>query len=217
MIYVSASKRKPAVNMMAKISFLKDAKVDSPRPIGENPHFAAAAAKLAEYQSELRGFREAIDRENARWYAAQQPGGDGDAIEIADRMLDGQNLAADQDTATKLAELEKKIRIIRPAIARQQEVVDRIRGELSVQAAKLVRDRHRKALANIMVAARALVAAANAERAIRGELLNLGFEAPESILPPPQLAAPLILGDESFHDSAISHFRRQLEGLGILP
>jgi hypothetical protein len=131
-------------------------------------------------------------------------------------MIDGQPLTAhDRDTATKLRELERKTEVIRPAIARQREAVDLIRGELSVQAARLVKDRHRAALARIMEAARALIAAAAAERSIRGQLLDLGFEAPESILPAPRLAAALILGSEDLQDSAISHFRRQLEELGI--
>jgi hypothetical protein len=113
--------------------------------------------------------------------------------------------------------IERRIEILRPAIGRQQETVDRIRGELSVEAAKTVQAKHRKALAGILEAARTLVAAATVERAIRGELLDLGFEVVESIVPAPRLATPLILGDENFHDSAIAHYRRQLEALGILP
>jgi hypothetical protein len=88
-------------------------------------------------------------------------------------MIDGQPLTADdRDTATKLRELERKTEVIRPAIARQKEAVDLIRGELSAAAARLVRDRHRKALANILDAARALIAASAAERSIRAELLE---------------------------------------------
>jgi hypothetical protein len=106
---------------------------------------------------------------------------------------------------------------MRPAIGKQQEILDRIRGELSIEAAKMVQAGHRKAMANILDAARALVAAATQERAIRGELLDNGFEVIESILPAPRLAAPLILGDESFPDSAISYFAQQLRELGIEP
>ena len=187
------------------------------RPIGEDRRYREAAEKLVKFQSELRELRAAIDRENASWYAKQSGEVDEDAIGRADRMLGGQNLADDRDAATKLRELEKKIAIIRPAIGRQQELVNRIRGELSLEAGRLVQDRHRKALAKILDAARALVAAANAEREIRGQLLDNGFEVVESIVPPPRLAAPLILGDENFHDSAIAHFVRQLRELGVEP
>jgi hypothetical protein len=68
-----------------------------------------------------------------------------------------------------------------------------------------------------MVAARALVAAASAERAIRGELLDNGFEAIDAILPGPRLAAPLALGAENICDSPLWHFARQLRELGIEP
>jgi hypothetical protein len=194
--------------------FSKEA--DSLRPIGENRQYREAAEKLARFQGELRELRAANDQENAAWYAKQSGSiDDEDAIGRADRMLGGQNLADDRSTQTKLAALEEKIRILRPAIAKQQELVDQFRGELSVEAAKLVQDRHRKALAKILEAARALIAAANAERRIRGELLELGFEAIDSIVPPPRLAAPLVLGDEGFYDSPIAHFKRQLEELGI--
>jgi hypothetical protein len=140
---------------------------------------------------------------------------DEDAIARADRMLDGQNLADDRDIQTKFRELEKKIAILRPAIGKQQEILNRIRGELSLEAGRLVQDRHRKALVKILEAARALVAAANAERSIRGELLDLGFEVIESITPPPRFAAPLAIGYESWCDSPLAHFKRHLEELGI--
>jgi hypothetical protein len=201
--------------MMTKIQFSKEPKVDSLRPIGDDRRYAEAHAKLAKFQDELRRLREAIDRENARWYAAQQPAGGGDAIEIADRMIDGRTIPDDQDSPAKLAKLERKIEVLRLAIAKQSEIVDRLRGELSVEAARLVQVRHRKALVKILDAARALVAAANAERGIRAELLDLGFEVLDSILPAPRLAAPLILGDENFHDSAIAYFVRQLGELGL--
>jgi hypothetical protein len=205
------------LNVVARINqFSKEAKVvDSPRPIAENPRFAEAQAKLAKFQGELRGLREAIDRENAAWYARQASSSNEDVIGRADRMLDGETLADDRDTATKLRELEKKIEILRPAIGKQRELLDSIRGELSVEAARLVQDRHRKALVKILDAARALVAVATVERAIRRELLDNGFEVIDSITPAPRLATPLILGDESFYDSAIAHFARQLDELGI--
>jgi hypothetical protein len=137
------------------------------------------------------------------------------AASVFKEVVNGQHLADDRDTQTKLRELEKKIGILRPAIGKQREIVDRIRGELSVEAARLVQDRHRAALAKLLGAARALVAAGTAERAIRGELLEQGYEIIDSIMPAPRLAAPLILGDESFHDSAIAYFKRQLRELGI--
>jgi hypothetical protein len=42
-----------------------------------------------------------------------------------------------------------------------------------------------------------------------------GFEVIDSIAPAPRLAAPLILGDESFLDSPLCHYKLHLEELGI--
>jgi hypothetical protein len=158
------------------------------RPISENPRFAEAQAKLARFHGELHGLREAIDRENASWYAKQSSSISEDAILLADRMLDSQTLADDRDTATKLRELEKKIAIIRPAIARQQELVDRLRGELSVEAAKTVQAKHRKALANILEAARDLVAAANAVLVVKNILILASMLSTAAFLAAPATA-----------------------------
>lgn len=205
------------MNLMPRKETFHGQKAEQLRPIGEDRRFAEAQTKLARFQNELHELRAAIDRENASWYARQAGPLDDDAVGRADRMLDGQNLADDRDTQTKRRELEKKIEIIWPAIVKQSELVDRLRGELSIAACQTLQDRHRKALANILEAARTLIAASAAERAVRAELLDRGFEVVESILPAPRLAAPLILGDERLQDSAISHFRRQLQGLGIDP
>jgi hypothetical protein len=193
------------VNVMAKISFLKDAKVDSPRPIAENRRFAEAQAKLAKFQGELSALREAVDRENASWYARQSSSIDEDAIGRADRMLDGQNLADDRSTQTKLAALEEKIRIIRPAIG------------LSAGAGRLVQDRHCKALLGILQAARHLAEAAAAERSIRRQLLDDGYEALDAFTPAPRFGIPLAMGDENICDSALWHYKKQLRELGIEP
>jgi hypothetical protein len=80
----------------------------SPRPISENPRYREAAEKLARFQNELRALRQAIDATNATWYAKQARSADEDVIALADRMIDGQPLTADdRDTATKLREFEK--------------------------------------------------------------------------------------------------------------
>jgi len=188
----------------------------SPRPISENPRYREAAEKLARFQNELRALRQAIDATNATWYAKQARSADEDVIALADRMIDGQPLTADdRDTATKLRELERKTEVIRPAIARQKEAIDLIRGELSVDAGKMVQARHRKALAGIWDAARQLAAAAAAEREIRRQLLDDGYEALDAFTPAPRFGIPLAMGDENCCDTALWHYKRQLEGLGI--
>jgi chromosome segregation ATPase len=201
---------------MARINqFSKEAKVDSLRPISENPRFAEAAEKLARFNQEIALARKEIDRVNRDWYSAKQNSTSSEnAIAAADALLDGAPSDV-SDAPAKLHDLDRKLAILRAGAARQTELVDRIRGELSVEAGKVVQAQHRKALAKILEAARQLVEAAAAERAIRGLLLDHGFEVIESITPPPRFAAPLIIGDESWYDSPLSHFKRHLEELGI--
>jgi hypothetical protein len=193
-----------------------EAMADTLRPIGENAAYAEASEKLSRFNSEIAAARKEIDLINTQWYRAKQKAASNEsAIDAADRLLDGVPLAADGDVPAKLRDLEHKLAILRPAAMKQAELVDHIRGELSAEAGRLVQAKHQKALLKILEAARALVATANAERGIRVELLNHGFEALESITPAPWLSTPLILGQEDFYDSAISHFKRQLEDLGI--
>jgi hypothetical protein len=61
----------------------------------------------------------------------------------------------------------------------------------------------------------AFPASAAGERAIRTELLNSGYEPLDTFTPAPRFAIPLTMGDEAWVDSALSHFRRQLEDIGI--
>jgi hypothetical protein len=200
-----------------KNQFLGEAKSDKIRPIGENAAYAEAREKLSRFNAEIAAARKEIDLINRRWYEAKQAAVSNEsAIDAADRLLDGIASTADDDTpAKKLSDRERKLTVLRPAAIKQGEIVNRLRGELSVEAGRLVQAKHRKALASILAAARELVNAASTERMIRVQLLDAGYEIPESILPGPRLAAGLILGDESFHDSAIATFVRQLQDLGI--
>jgi hypothetical protein len=68
------------------------------------------------------------DRDNGR----RPAGANGlifDLLSLGEHLLDAA-MADDRSTATKIREIEHKIEILRPAIGKQQEVVDRIRGEL---------------------------------------------------------------------------------------
>jgi hypothetical protein len=185
------------------------------RPIGDHPRYAQAAEKLARFNREIASVRKSIDETNAGWYHAQQPAKDDSAVAAADRMLDGRNDVDARDALVQLHDLNNRLGVLRAAASRQHEIVDQIRGELSVEAGKLVQARHRKALAKILEAARSLVQADAAERAIRGELLEHGYQALDTFTPAPRFAIPLSIGDESWFDSPISYFKRQLDELGI--
>jgi septal ring factor EnvC (AmiA/AmiB activator) len=122
------------VNVLARMNqFSKEAK-DSLRPIGENPHFAAATEKLARFNQEIVLIRKEIDDVNRNWYSAKQNlTSSENAIAAADRLLDGAPSDV-SDAPAKLHDLDRKLAILRAGAARQAEVVTKLRGELSVQA-----------------------------------------------------------------------------------
>jgi hypothetical protein len=200
------------MNMVFKVSDLKR----ELRAISDDPRYIEPRGKLAKFEREIETVRKTIDALNAEWYSRQSGTVSEDAIDVADRMLDGRNIDT-RDTPARLRDLSERLAVLRPAVCRQRELVDRLRGELSVEAGKIVQTRHRKALVKILEAARLLAEAGAAERAIRGELLDLGYQSLDAFMPAPRLAALHIMGDESWHDSPISHYRRQLEELEIAP
>lgn len=202
--------------MALKLMISKAEKSDELRPIAENAEYVKAREKLASFQLEIESLHRRINELNARWYR-RQSAAPVDAIEVAETMLRGGENSDTRDEPVKIRDLQRRIDILKPAAFKAREKLDLIHGQLSFDAGKIVQARHRVALAQILEAARALVAASSAERAIRAELADNGYMPLEHVTPAPRLAAPLILGDESWHDSALSHFRRQLEELGIAP
>jgi hypothetical protein len=103
---------------------------------------------------------------------------------------------------------------MQPAAREQARQLEVIRGEASAVAGRRVKGQHRKALLALMRAARLLAIAGHAERRIRGELLENGYEVLEAFTPAPRLALPLMLGEESQSGSALWHFAEQLKELG---
>jgi hypothetical protein len=203
---------------MARINqFSKEGKMDNLRRIADNPRFSEAQKKLSKFQDEIASHRKTIGELNAEfWQSQQKKQPSEDVIAAADQLFEPDGSTADMsDRGAKIRDLERRIEILQKASFKQGDLVEQIRGELSAEAARLVQTRHRAALARILETARALVAASAAERSIRGELIGAGFIILEQITPAPRLAAPLILGEENWRDSAISCFARQLRDLGI--
>jgi hypothetical protein len=200
---------------MLQILKAKQQNDDEVRPISENAEFVDAAALLSRLQGEIVAVDRQIEALNARWYREQSANGrDADPLVTAQQLLDGGILDSRTDVE-KIDELRRRREVINAGMRRQAQVVEKIKGKLSFEASRRVRDRHRDALLSLLEATRDLVAAAAAERRIRGALIEAGYAPSESLLPAPRLAAALALGDESWVDSPISFFRRQLEEIGI--
>jgi hypothetical protein len=188
-------------------------------PIGENHHFAEASRVLAELNTEIAALRRSVQQlEGACWLRSQAEEGlsGAQALEQAQRLLAGEAVDDFSDVPSKIRKAQHKLAILEPAAREQAQRLEVIRGEASAAAGERVKVRHRKALLDILRAARLLQLASNAELMIRGELLQNGYLIVDAHTPPPRFAVPLLLGEEHQSGSALWHFRQQLEELGIL-
>jgi hypothetical protein len=137
-----------------------------------------------------------------------------EALEQARRLLAGKAVEL-SDTSTKLREAQQRLAILQPAAREQAQRLEVIRGEASAAAGERVRGRHRKALLDLMRAARLLAIAGDAERRIRGELLDNGYLVLDAFTPAPRFAVALMLREENQSGSALWHFAEQLKELEI--
>lgn len=121
-----------------------------------------------------------------------------------------------QNRQAEIAQLEKDKEVIRDAIFEQQPIVDALRDDLSLEAAKRHAAAYQKLVLAIYRAAQALATAADAEREFRSDFAASGHSWVPEIMRSFQLRATLILGSEHAVDSEISTARRYLEGAKIL-
>jgi hypothetical protein len=186
-------------------------------PIGEDHRFAEAARSLAQLNSEVAALQATVQKlQGAAWLRSQAEEGlsGQEAIDQAQRLLHGEAVEL-SDASTKIHEAQQRLAILQLAAREQARRLELIRGEASAAAGERVKVRHRKALLDILRAARLLGLASSAERAIRNELLEGGCQVLDAFTPAPRFAIPLILGEERHSGSAFWHFAQQLEELGI--
>ena len=186
------------------------------RPITENPAFAAASARvseirrrIAELDAEIRGLQA------EEYYFGGTLGADAaEADRRAAHIIAGGEVDV-ENRPEKIARLERNKQTLVRGCGPRSEEMARIKSRLSAEACHAVRDRHEAALVEVLRAARVLAAAAGAEAAIRREVHDLGYEPYDHILPVPRFNFLSGL-DETWYDSALSYFRRQLVSLGII-
>jgi hypothetical protein len=182
--------------------------------------FAEASRVLRELNTEIATLRRSVQKlQGATWLHSQAEQGlsGPQALEQAQRLLAGEAVDDFSDAPLKIRQAQHTLTtILEPAAREQAQRLEVIRGEASAAAGERVQVRHRKALLDILRAARLLALASNAELRIRGELLENGYQVLDGLTPPPRFAVPLLLGEEHQSGSALWHFRQQLEELGIL-
>jgi hypothetical protein len=187
------------------------------RPIGEDQRFVEAARVLSDLNFEVTALQTTVQKlQDAAWLRSQADEGlsGPEALEQAQRLLAGEAIDL-VDAPTKLREAQRRLAVPQPAAREQARRLELIRGEASATAGEHVKARHRKALVELLRAARLLAIASNAERAIRNDLLENGYQILDAFTPAPRFAIPLILGEEHHSGSAFWHFVQQLEELGI--
>src|SRR5580704_8629641 len=188
-------------------------------PIGEDHRFAEASRVLRELNAEIAALGGSIQKlQGASWLRSQAEEGlsGPQALEHALRLLAGEEVDDFSDVPSTIRKAQHKLGILEPAAREQAQRLEVIRGEASAAAGERVKVRHRKALLDILRAARLLAMASNAELAIRGELLGNGYQVLDAFSPPPRFAVPLLLGEEHQAGSALWHFHAQLEEMGVL-
>jgi predicted transcriptional regulator len=158
------------------------------RPIGEDQRFAEAARVLGDLNSEIAALRRSVQKlQGASWLHSQAEEGlsGPQALEQAQRLLAGEAVDDFSDLPSKIRKAQHKLAILEPAAREQAQRLEVIRGEASATAGEHVKARHRKALLELLRAARLLAIASNAERAIRNELLENGYQMLDGLTPAP--------------------------------
>jgi hypothetical protein len=194
-------------------------------PLAENAEYREQSETLRRIGAEIASLdREIKAIEVATYLRAERRAGrdatpdfvrPGSEIELALKIVNGENVDLRTD-ADRLATARAKIERLRPGYAAQKERVEQLRERLSAEACEALRERHRTILRNFFAACRSVGRAATAERTLYQEISAAGYVPMGHILPPSQMG-PAIAFDEISFSSPLSHFRRQLEGLGILP
>jgi hypothetical protein len=195
------------------------------RPLAEHPEYKAESAILARIGGEIAALdREVKAIEAARYLREERKAGrdatphfvqQGSAIELALQILDGVQVDLRTDEE-RLATGRTKIKNLTPGYRAQREKLERIRDRLSAEICQSLRERHRKTLANLLTACRMVARAAAAERQVYADIYAAGYQPMDHILPASQ-CGPVLAFDETSFASPLSHFRRQLESLGVIP
>lgn len=192
------------------------------KPLAEHPEYRAQSKILARISAEIESLDHQVNAHQVAEYL-RQTGRDaapafireGGEVDLALRILDGDESTDLRSSAEVAAAARAKADRLRPGLRAQREQIERLRERLSAAACEGLRDRHRTVLLNLFAACRAVARAAAAERSLYREIAAAGFSHAQHILPPSQMGACAAF-DEIGYDSGLNHFKRQLQALGII-
>lgn len=165
--------------------------------LARDPRYAAAQARLAELQLEAV----AIEQKRSDLYAAiaQQANADGtkSLTREAEALISGAEIAARVDLRAQLGDADHQLAVVREAIRLQREVLENLRGDISVAISRDMLPQHVENVRCVAEAAIALEAALAAEADLRDALHENGVLYSAAIRPMPMLGFGLLRDDQS--------------------
>lgn len=147
---------------------------------------------------------------------APAPGSVPPIVSSALELLGGARPPRRVDRRKLIAQLEEDRELVREAIYAQQPIVDAIRDELSVDAARRFLKQHQGLVVAQYRAAQAFAAATDALGDFALAFTASGYCWRADLLPAPNMRAALLLGSERDFDSEVRRTGRQLEEANAL-
>jgi hypothetical protein len=182
-------------------------------PLAENPELIPVQAKLAKLDAALADIRREKQSIQESSYLASRQGADDDA-DVALRILDGEPVDT-RTVAEQIRALESKADVLARGRAKVRQAADDIIARATFEANNAMKPAHHKALLELYATLRA--AGHAYQKMLMGyrELAEKGYTVRADVLPPP--AFDMRGFDESFFDSSINAFKRQLQTLKVIP
>lgn len=180
---------------------LRDRKPE-PRSITDSSH----RSRLADLEGDVR-----IPPE-------KPPASDGanEAVRAALEALEGKPFSPPPSHQAQLAEIERRLEMLRLGINDQSQTVDAIRDDLTAEYSQRLQPAWNSLQLEMYRAAQELSRMYARVIDFRAAIVKAGIDWRPDLLPIPNVRAPLQLGFEAHFDSEISQWRRIIENRGIL-
>ncbi len=179
-------------------------------------HFAGRSAEKDDYTNgQLRIRLSALRAEPPlKPELTAAPAAPSPAITRGLAVLAGETITPAPSYAAQVADLDRQLAILDPAIREQTEVCSALLGDLSVEYARRLLPAWNAKVLAVFRAAQELSRATTQFREYRAAVMARNIKT--ELLRAPNVVSPLQLGSETDWNSEISHWRRTLESWNVL-
>ena len=146
---------------------------------------------------------------------AASPASPSPGIARAIGMLAGEKVDVAPSIGAQLAECDRQLEVLSPAIAEQMEICQSILGEITARVAKQLLPAWNALVLQMFRDAQALSRSTQRFREYRAAVMSRNIRT--ELLRNVNVASPLQLGSETDANSEITFWRRTLEDWGVLP